>query len=134
MPHGFSQTLRFVERPIRGPKPVEEPEPSEEQPGPQAEGPVGEGARFDWIFVWLIQNLEPEGRVAAAYGESPKGKTFTGTWSIDTEMAHVSASFSPGRPALATAMARVVYPNGDTKVEWWTDPVVIADDSAASAP
>jgi hypothetical protein len=115
MPHGFEDRLRL-------PDPTTA-EPGEEPPGPHARGQVGEGEEFSWVQVWIIQN-GPDQRTAAAYGES-KDTTFTGTWDVETEMADVSESFTPGRPAEGVAMARVVYPNGETKVEWWTDPVMI---------
>jgi hypothetical protein len=123
MPHGFDDRLRL-------PDPTTA-EPGEETPGPLAKGPVGEGEEFSWIQVWITQN-GPENRAAAAYGES-EDKTFTDSWDVETEMADVSDSFTPGRPAEGVAMARVVYPNGDVKVEWWTDPVVIDPPEKGSA-
>jgi hypothetical protein len=85
---------------------------------------VGDGERFDWVQVWIRQN-GPGNEAAAAYGESDEGETFTGTWEVDTEMTEPSEPFMPGRPAEGVAMARVIYPNDETRVEWWTDPVVI---------
>ena len=114
MPHGFEDRLRL-------PDPTKTL-PGGELPGPLAKGPVGEDEKLEWVLVWIIQN-GPGNQAAAAYGES-EDKTFTGTWEIETEMADVSESFTTERPAQGVAMARVIYPNGDTKVEWWSDPVV----------
>jgi hypothetical protein len=104
-------------------------EADKEPPGPFAAGPVPNGDELAWIYVWIIQN-GPGKRAAAAYGESPEnGDPFSGDWAIDTEMTHDSDDFTPGRPALATAMALVT--NGNRReIDWWSEAIMLHDPDA----
>jgi hypothetical protein len=109
------------------------PEPGEEPPGPGAAGPVADGDKLMWIYVWIVQNgPEDDPWAAAADGESPeedsaRKKWQTSTrrnkkWKIETEMTHDSDAFREG-PAIATAMALVKRGDGSTDVDWWTEAI-----------
>jgi|Tabmets5t2r1_1033131.scaffolds.fasta_scaffold00445_2 hypothetical protein len=125
----FDDTLHLpapsTETPAQGPAGEEE-----ELPGPLAGGPSPQGT-LTWIYVWIIQN-GPDGRAAAAYGESEHDQTFVGRWDIPTEMAHDSDEFTPGRPALATAMAMVDEGSEGREVYWWSEAVTIAGPQPSS--
>ena len=96
-----------------------------EPPGPNARGPIPKGEKMLWVYAWIIQN-GPRGRAAAAYGESPHDRDpFTGRWDIKTEMAHDSDSFTPDKPALATAMALMEYEDRSKAVDWWSEAILI---------
>ena len=109
-------------------------QPGGEELGPEAHGPVPEGDKLNWIYVWIIQN-GPSGRAAAAYGESPEhGLPFSGTWETETEMTHDSDEFTPGRPAQASAMALVVHADGTKEVDWWSEPVMLDPPAGPGTP
>jgi hypothetical protein len=106
--------------------------------GPVAGGPVGEGEKLIWAYVWIIQNGEERsGRTwaAAAYAESPGAQRDsrrweTGTerdheWWLDTKMRHDSDKFKTNTAALATAMALVDRGDGDRDVYWWSEAVLL---------
>ena len=116
------------------PDPNKGPQDPDELPGPLAGGPVPDGEELAWIYVWILQN-GPEGRAAAAYGESEHdAPAFSQRWDIPTEMAHDSDDFTPGRPAQATAMALVNDLNGDSKeIYWWSEAVTITPHNSSAA-
>jgi hypothetical protein len=104
--------------------------------GPDAGGPVPDGEKLVWAYVWIIQNGEDRrGRTwaAAAYAESPEAKRAAKQWEtrterdhvwrLDTEMTHDSDKFRTNTAALATAMALVDRGQGERDVYWWTEAV-----------
>jgi hypothetical protein len=104
--------------------------------GPKAGGPVADGEKLIWAYVWIIQNGEARGGetwAAAAYAESPgayraskqweKGTEKDHVWRLETEMAHDSDAFRANTAALATAMALVDRGEGERDVYWWTEAV-----------
>jgi hypothetical protein len=99
---------------------------NEEPPGPLTGGPVPDGEELTWVYAWLLQN-GPEGRAAAAYGESEHdADPFKGEWSVPMEMAEPSDDFTPGRPAQAHAMAWVKdLESGTKEVYYWSEAVMI---------
>jgi hypothetical protein len=129
--NNFDDVLHVPDRPEL-PEGKTGQEGEEELPGPRAAGPVSDGDTMEWIYVWIIQN-GPEGRAAAAYGESEHGTSFTGRWDIETEMAHDSNDFTPDRPALATAMALVTSPDGTKEIDWWSEAITMAAAKAGPA-
>jgi hypothetical protein len=105
--------------------------------GPKAKGPVGEGERLRWVYVWIFQNGE-EGNTtwaAAADGESPEGSPDADQWAaatksdekweVETEMMHDSDAFRTDRAATATALALVDRADGTTDAYWWTEAVLL---------
>lgn len=106
--------------------------------GPDAGGPVEDGEKLIWAYVWIIQNGEDRrGKTwaAAAYAESPeayraskqweKATEKDHVWRLETEMAHDSDKFRTNRAALATAMALVDRGQGERDVYWWTEAVLL---------
>jgi hypothetical protein len=109
--------------------------------GPVACGPMKPGEKMHWIYVWLIQNGEDmEGHpwAAAAYGEWPKEEHSNGSeesppieddrWDVPTEMKYPGDDFREG-PAIATSMALVERKDESPEVYWWTEAVVLVDQS-----
>jgi hypothetical protein len=105
--------------------PKASPREAGKPPGPLARGPVAEGDEMTWIQVWIFQNPR-RGRRAAATGTSKWGQRFTKTWRVDTERVDGSDAFSPGKPAMASAMALVERSDGAREVDWWSEAITIA--------
>ena len=105
------------------------------KPGPDAGGLIEEGDELMWVYVWIIQNgddMTGGTWAAAADGESPDGKTFTGEWEVETEMTYGSDAFRPEIAAIGTAMALINRANGSTDVYWWTDAVTFEPQTEAA--
>jgi hypothetical protein len=105
--------------------------------GPDAGGPVGNGERLRWVYVWIFQNGE-SGRTtwaAAAdgrgpsYGSDPDAwRSATGDkhkWSVKTKMLEDSDAFRTNRAATATALALVDRDDGTQEAYWWTEAVLL---------
>jgi hypothetical protein len=101
-------------------------------PGPLAQGPVPDGDELTWMQVWIFQNYG-RARTAIAWGTSKydaprqaERPPFRGSWRVPTELERNSDPFSPGKPALATAIALVKHDDGTKEVDWWSEAVTIA--------
>jgi hypothetical protein len=106
--------------------------------GPDAGGPVADGEKLIWAYVWIIQNGEERGGktwAAAAYAESPgayraskqweKRTERDHEWKLQTKLTHDSDEFRKNKAAQATAMALVDRGEGGKDVYWWSEAVLL---------
>jgi hypothetical protein len=102
-----------------------------------AMGPVAKEDQIDWMRVWVWQqdgdkraaSTGLSGQHLGAHDESPKERLpFEpgSTWMIQTKLEPGSAQFTPGKAAMAMAMALVTHPHDNTsEVQQWSQGVVI---------
>jgi hypothetical protein len=105
-----------------------DPETGDTNPSPLAKGPIASGDVFKWVQVWVYQN-PGEGPGAAATGRSGYEPTdIRNNWQVDTFLVKGSDQFSPGKPAMAMALALIWRGGKEEQREfyWWTEPIVIS--------
>jgi hypothetical protein len=123
----FREVLHVLENPI---------DPSVRL-GVCAMGPVADGDELTWMRVWVAQ--QDGARVALASGTSGEHLgghelsdmevlPFTDKkgWMVQTQLEPGSEEFSPGKPALAMAMALVRHQDGTRDVEQWSQAITVA--------
>jgi hypothetical protein len=82
------------------------------------------------MHVWIFQRTE--GGTAVASGDSrepqPANRPGPRRWRVVTGLDPDSQEFSPGRPAVAMAMAIVRRKDGSLDVEHWSQAVIVTDE------
>jgi hypothetical protein len=90
----------------------------------EAAGPIDHNQRLDWVWVWLVQNIEnAHDKAAAARGSGGPFGPPNQEWRVPLNLATADA-FTPDWPAQATAVA-LVKKGGKKEAYWWSEAVMI---------
>jgi hypothetical protein len=131
----FNESLRIL-APAPG-----DPPPIKKGLSVCAMGPIEPGETIISMRVWIIQETDDINQFASSAGEGGvhlgshppvPGETFPNNgpqWMVQTLLEPGSAQFTPGKGALATAMA-VVECRGKLEVRYWSQGVMIKEPHA----